>query len=244
LSSRRPQTVLGVDLASRDARTAAAIIERSDDGTGRLTTLDVGVSDRRILDCAADVDATGIDAPLGWPDGLRTFLAEGAPADAIERGWYDGARHDVFLRATDRFVWRLVGKKPLVVAADLIAYPALRCAGILSALTVSDRSGADGVFEVYPAAALIRWGIPVRRATPSRLAIGLTARFPGLVIPDRHRAVLHADRDALDAVVAALATLAAVDGASAPIPDGLQERARREGWIHVPAPDAPRGLGG
>jgi predicted nuclease with RNAse H fold len=238
-----PRSALGIDLASRNVRTAAALLTRGGNGSGSVEILEVDVSDQRILELSGRADATGIDAPFGWPDGLRRFLDHGPPADGVERGWFDGARNEVFLRATDRFVWQKIGKKPLVVAADLIAYPALRCAGLLAALGITDRSGADGVFEVYPAATLIQWAIPIRRAASAQLAAAVVDRFPGLEITNEQKALLESNRDALDAVVAALSTLAAADGASCPIPEELRDRARREGWIHIPDLRAPAGLG-
>ncbi len=62
-------------------------------------------------------------------------------------------------RRTDRFVLEEVGIRPLSVASDRIAMPAMRCAWLLSELEVRDRSGDDRVFEVYPAAALTTWGL-------------------------------------------------------------------------------------
>src|SRR5690606_4581025 len=69
-------------------------------------------------------------------------------------------RDELYLRLTDHMVIAQCGPRPLSVVADRIALAAIRCAGLLDALEVVDRSGVNGVFEVYPAAALKAWGLP------------------------------------------------------------------------------------
>lgn len=229
-------STLGIDLASRNVRTAACRI----DWGGRRPTVDVletGASDARILELAGSVDATGIDAPFGWPVAFRSFLEGGAPRDAATEGWFESARHDILLRHTDRHVWRTVGRKPLVVAADLIAYPALRCAGILASLGVRDRTGVEGVFEVYPAAALIRWGIATRSVPLPALTSSLFAAMPSpIAIRPEHRDLMISNRDAFDALVAALVARAAALDLTDPCPEETRAAAVSEGWIHVPRP--------
>jgi hypothetical protein len=68
------------------------------------------------------------------------------------------------LRATDRAVYEQTKLTPFSVSTDKIGVVAMRCARRLSAhwratATVPDRSGLGRVAEVYPAAALVQWGI-------------------------------------------------------------------------------------
>jgi predicted RNase H-like nuclease len=123
----------------------------------------------------------------------------------------------------------------------------MRAAGLLSVLAKPgepvDRSGRGQVVEVYPAAALRRWGYQSRRykgrpnAATRRILVDrlLDATSSWLVISSEHRAACARSDDVFDAVVAALnARAATLPGAvSVPGPDELSE-AIIEGWIAVP----------
>jgi hypothetical protein len=68
----------------------------------------------------------------------------------------------------------------------------------------------------------------VRRGITERL----TVRAPWLEMSPTDRDALHASDDCLDALMCALAARATALGITHPPDD--PERARREGWIHVP----------
>jgi predicted nuclease with RNAse H fold len=99
------------------------------------------------------------------------------------------------------------------------------------------------VIEVYPAAALFRWGLPadgykgrarsdVRRA----LVAEVCARLEGvceMTVPQRE--ACESGDDALDALVASLAVRAGMLGRTqAPETGEEVTRSAVEGWIHVP----------
>jgi predicted RNase H-like nuclease len=135
----------------------------------------------------------------------------------------------------------------LSVSSDRIGRAAMRAAGLLSALAMpgetKDRSGRARVVEVYPAAALSRWGYESRRYkgglnTETRRTLVdrfFDATSPWLVISSEHRTACVKSDDVFDAVVAALnARAATLPGAvSVPGPDEISE-AIIEGWIAVP----------
>jgi len=130
------------------------------------------LSDDSIVRMAGDaaVAVTAIDAPLGWPAAfVRSVAAYGLGGPFPDPG------EDLWLRATDRVVWAAVGRRPLSVSSDRIAYPAVRAARLLSRLgpdRPARRDGSDGIIEVYPAGALAAWGIdPGRYKRPDALDV-------------------------------------------------------------------------
>jgi hypothetical protein len=107
-----------------------------------------------------------------------------------------------------------------------------------------DRGGEGKLLEVYPAGALLRWGLPARgykgeEGQPARrqLVGHLIEAAPWLAA---HRAALAESDHALDALLAALVARAAAEALTDPAPPEHAERARREGWIHLPKRDSLR----
>ena len=105
-----------------------------------------------------------LDAPLGWPDGMRTELAAHAAGRPLAIG-----RQRMFSRVTDRFVCFRTEKDPLDVGADKIAKTAHWALDLLKQLreatgkeiplawTPRDVLGPKervAAIEVYPALAL------------------------------------------------------------------------------------------
>lgn len=237
----------GVDLAAEPVRTGLAAIEWST-GHAALRDLVVDVTDDLIVDRVLEADKVGIDCPLGWPAPFAEFLAahhRGLPLAASEatgRAW----RKRQTLRTTDLVVQERTGLWPLSVTADRIAHAALRCAGLLAALGEKgvplDRSGSTGlVAEVYPAGALLAWGLRHRgykraanRAARCMLVDELAAAAPWLSWGRRQDLCRDSD-DALDAVVCALVARAAALGLVERPAPGQQALARVEGWIVLPA---------
>lgn len=202
---------------------------------------------------------------------LPEYLISGAwpVAPRLDGGrlYYDGLRY----RETDRSVQRLLegqGKGtlwPLSVSSDSIAVVAWRCAHLLHRHAEStghhvDRiGGSTHVFETYPAAALASWGID-RKGYKTRTAAGRgKARAARELILDRvndaregwlnleltqgAREALVASDHALDAFISALvARAAAQKHTTLPRPE-QRSQAEREGWIHVPRPEALEALG-
>jgi predicted nuclease with RNAse H fold len=191
---------VGVDLAAADQRTAIAAVEWSPSGA-EVRDVAVGVGDDRIVEAFATADKVGIDCPVGWPVPFVELVA-GRSATPADTGatW----RHSLAWRTTDDVVWKGDGILPLSVSADRIAHAAFRCAGILARLD-QPLDGSGVLAEVYPAAALKRWGIPYK---------GLKATGVHDVIVDAlkehewldlgvHEDLMRRSRDATDAVVAA-----------------------------------------
>jgi predicted nuclease with RNAse H fold len=233
----------GVDLSSQDVHTGACTVEWSD-GVARVTHLTVGVDDAAIAALVETVDKMGIDIPLGWPSAFADAVAQ----HSRDGSWPPRYRHadtSAFrYRRTDLWVWKNLGTSPpLSVSSDRIALPAMRAAALLSRL--SHRIALDGsgvVVEVYPAAALRRWGLPSRqykRKENAAFRRELVDQFRNetstwLTISDANVELCCASDDAFDALVAALTARAAAVGAVDPIPEEERTLALREGWIAVP----------
>ena len=244
-----PVRSLGIDLASQAAKTAACVITWFDPETERVATAAcprLGLTDRDLLDLAAECDVIGIDAPFGWPDPFVAFLdprgtdAEPAPV------WTTDRRDALRFRATDFRVRKTLGRWPLSVSTDRIALAAMRCTGLLANLNMTDRSGDGRVYEVYPAAALHAWDLPHRGYKPregamlrenpplAALLASLLKRCAWLRLDDDASDLCARNDDAFDALIASLVARAAARGLTIrPSPDEMA-RAMREGWIAVP----------
>ncbi|WP_261623423.1 DUF429 domain-containing protein [Nesterenkonia marinintestina] len=238
----------GIDLAAEARRTGVAVIR--EDRQPVLERVWVGADYEVLVATVESADKTGVDVPLGWPArfiDVVTAHAAGTlpPPDSTDSDW----RRGVALRATDFEVHRLTGLTPLSVAADRIAYPALRWAGLEARLRErgSDvpRDGSGVIAEVYPAAALHRWSLTSRGYKGARnadvrsgLVADLVARTPWLDW-NGHQHLCESDDDALDAVVAALIAREVVLGTCEPPPEHGSEQIRREGWIWLPRRPGP-----
>lgn len=251
---------LGIDLASQAAKTALCEITWSHD-SARVVDLTGNLSDEELLRRAADLRqaatatgeswAIGIDAPFGWPTQFVDFLNQSSAGAAPLPPWDSDRRKQLSYRRTDHAVVATVGLHPLAVSADRIALPAMRCAGLLAALGASDRSGANGVYEVYPAAALKTWGLPYQGYKSTRVNSAgskrkLTELFhqvrdacdPWLTFAPGTDRQCETSDDAFDALIAALVTRAAAQKRTIPPLAGEEaDRARTEGWIALPRPD-------
>jgi predicted nuclease with RNAse H fold len=241
---------VGVDLAAEPAGTAVASIRWSP-GRAEVTDLVVGADDDAILDAIRAAAKAGIDCPLGWPAAFVEFVAAHhaghvvAPPDVAGRAW----RRRLAYRVTDEAVSREIGRWPLSVSADRIGYTAMRAAGLLASLAREgrpvDRGGTGVVVEVYPAAALRRWGLTDRGykgkqnlSTLATLVDELTGTAGWLDL-GRYENLCRASDHATDAVVAALSARAAACGlATRPGPD-QRDAARTEGWIALPTGSLP-----
>jgi predicted nuclease with RNAse H fold len=225
--------ILGIDLSSQPANTAACVIDFRE-GKAQAKPPHIGCDDEELDSLIARVDAIGIDAPFGWPEAFAKAVA----------GWINPVgdntlRDQLRFRATDFEVTRQTGLRPLSVSTDQIALPAMRAMALLHRHGVTDKSGDGRFFEVYPAAALFGWQIPHRGykgagddrgAARQSILQRLREKFPRLEVSDDYALTDHA----LDALIAALVTIAATEGNTrCPSPEQLSS-ARTEGWIHLP----------
>lgn len=236
---------VGIDLAAELSKTAVASVVWEGE-TARVVDLRLGATDDQLIEAVAGADKCGIDAPFGWPDAFVEFVVAHHRRESsreLELNSRAG-RLPLVRRRTDRVVHQVTGIVPLSVSADLIAHVALRCAGLLAQLAASgvDVNRVDGtVVEVYPAAALQRWGLPFRgykgvanRARLEELVGRFEEALPGLELGKFRGRCVTSD-DAFDAVIAAvIARTVALERTRLPAPAD-RDPAEREGWIHLPA---------
>ncbi|MGW2419447.1 DUF429 domain-containing protein [Streptomyces sp. NPDC001709] len=255
----RGQTVtVGIDLAARARRTAVCRVVWGS-GDDLAVEFVVPEGDEQLLAVVREADKTGLDCPLGWPSRfVATVLAhhQGMPLPppvrfeerADGRPGLDALR----FRLTDDLTWKATSMRPpLSVSTDLLGVVALRAAYLLDALAASGvpvpRDGSGPVAEVYPAAALRRWGIRLTRSykapTPAAQAVredivrSIEAGL-GSALPQAVRTRCVDSHDHLDALVCALVARAVLVGDTL-WPRSTDERAaaRQEGWIHLPGTD-------
>lgn len=235
--------IAGLDLAAEAKSTAMALIEWGSD-SAKLVALELGVSDSRVVDAAADFKKLGIDCALGWPAAFAEFLQslgrenQGAPFSADK-----DFRRNLAYRETDRNLHRLTGKWPLSVSTDRLGLTAIRAAGILSQLSSSgfdvNRTGTGLVVEVYPGATLRTWGFDTagyRDSADIRRSLlrQLRERAPWFAMRADMLELAAESCDSFDAIFAALAARAAHLGRfHAPNPEQLA-LAKTEGWLALP----------
>lgn len=249
-----PTRTLGIDLASQAKETGVCLIEWAE-GAGKV--LDLGqesLTDDVLVELMRDprVSKVGIDAPFGWPmafiDAITSYRDSGT--------WLDLDANEMRFRATETRIFEETRQWPLTVAMSDLAWPAMRCAPLLTRVTPPgrelDRSGRSGVpVEVYPMVALRRWEVippgsapstwsykgdkPGRRDRREQYLAVLQDRLGGQVtMSAAHREAFVDDDDDFDAFVSALVARAAQLGMTDAIPRGMAWLAMREGWIHVP----------
>ena len=241
---------LGIDLASQATATASCVVQWNS-GEARVLPPRCPQNDDQLLDAVEAADVAGIDIPLGWPDAFVKVVAgyhAGQP-------WPDVTPASLCYRTTDVHIERRLRelsrwRRPLSVASDRIAIPAMRAARLLTRLAergfAVDRSGAGRVVEAYPAAALEVWGLPSRGYKGAKGAVvraeifaELERRTGGWLRLDAFtRQTCCASDHALDALVAALIARAAMRGLCERPPAADADSAAREGWIALPSVDA------
>ena len=176
-----------------------------------------------------------IDAPLGWPDGLRDALHEHRAGEVVAV-----PKDEMLRRLSDRRL-RSAGLSPLEVGADRIARAAHEAATLIAELRTlsaerlpllwSCETGMSGVIEVYPAATLKRHGIessgykkPDATAQRFRIATACEARVTGVL--DR----VGASADEFDACLCLLAAADFMEGRCEPPPSKCETGVR----VHFP----------
>jgi len=255
-----PWTIVGVDCASQDAHIGLA---RGTLSSAGLTLEQVQIGGTRETSVAQRIASwlqgprvlLAIDAPLGWPRTLAEALREHHAGLPIA-----GEATRLMRRETDRQVAATLGKTPLDVAADRIAYAAhraLRLLGELREMTglplplLWSPAADTGAIEVYPAATLRARKIDASGYKKKTLADRTTARearqrllgclAPDLsMTPDLATQILAAAReDMLDAAICVLAGADFLRGLCVPPSPPELPLALQEGWIWYRRPDNP-----
>lgn len=256
---------MGIDLAAQAAKTAVCVL-RWDGGAPVVLMLARGTdSESTPLDDKwistrvgglredfGEIMKVGIDDPFGWPVPFLDAMA--AYRTGPNWPWpIEQSTEQIRLRETDRVVRRRSGRWPLSVTSDRIAIPAMRCAGLLTA--IAGHIGADEVkrdgsglcCEVYPDPALRAWVAGTaavlgkasykgkeNSATRMKLLGALQEQLP-LDDPDGLLGQIAAEDDYLDALICALVARAAERGRTYLPESPIEiERAETEGWIHLP----------
>jgi predicted nuclease with RNAse H fold len=247
-------TTVGLDLSASKDRTAVAAISWGHE-TATVTEVERGLGDEELVQRLAAAEWVGIDAPFGWPSAMAEAVHDYTVSGlwpALDKEAFRWRRTEVLARET---ILAETGKKlwPMSVSADRLGLTARRTAQLREHAFESsgvrfDRSGVDRVAEVYPAGALLLWGIergayktsqdPSRREAESgaraELVAALEAKAPWLAWASGVREACVESDDALDALLAALIARAiALDLAFLPPVEEI-ELAHREGWIHLP----------
>jgi predicted nuclease with RNAse H fold len=228
---------LGIDLASQPENTAACVISWGDERP-RVVRFEPCCDDALLDELITAAEAIGIDSPFGWPEPFVLAMKKWN----IDH-WDNELRDAMTLRRTDRVVHEVCGLRPLRVAADRIALPALRCMALLQRHGVTDRSGspASRFSEVYPAGSLRQWGLLSR---PSYRGKSEAARQQRIRITRRlakqfrlgNASRAGASDHQLDAMIASITARLAHQRLSIPPAPQDREAAVREGWIHLPRP--------
>lgn len=193
----------------------------------------------------AEQPLLAVDAPLGWPDGLRNLIGKHRAGVAPAA---DASKDASFRRHTDVEIRRI--KVPLEVGADKIArasFEALRVLGELRELTglalplawTPNYSGAAAI-EVYPGATLVARQLACgpykkkdQRPTRERMIRSMVTQSLLSPLPDSVALAAANDDDVLDAIVCLVAARDFLLGlCDAPEPRQL-DRVKRESWIWV-----------
>jgi len=245
----------GIDLAAQDAKTAVCTI------TWRGRTASVappvggadGITEEALVDAVRQGSWVGIDSPFGWP----ASFVRAVSGYAEREPWPDLDPDALRYRLTDQMVRKELAISPLSVSSDRIGVTAWRCARLLtlarSGKKAADRTGRDRIVEVYPGAALTRWGLERRgykasgnserkrgqRAKREELLAALEGPADWLRWEGDARDRCVESDDFLDAFLCALIARAAAVGQTVwPKKKKEWKAARAEGWIHLPRPDS------
>jgi predicted nuclease with RNAse H fold len=214
---------LGIDFAAQPQNTAACtIVWRTREAV--VETVAGNVDDQRFLSLVDKAQKIGIDVPFGWPD---EFVSSVTAHHAHQR-WPGAETQSLRYRRTDLFVHHQTGFWPLSVSTDRIGITAFRAARLLSGVN-NDRTGRGRFVEVYPRASLTAFGIDATLAS-------LLEGAPWLRLDTAQEELCAAPGHYFDALIASLTARASELGLCAPIPNGEEDTASREGWIAYPEP--------
>ncbi|MGW8359823.1 DUF429 domain-containing protein [Streptomyces wedmorensis] len=250
---------VGIDLAGYKSTTGACRVTWSDEPFVELLP---ARNDEDLLAAMRSADRTGLDSPLGWPVAFAALLAAhqtGAVLPvlsgyAAREDGGEGLGNRFTHRLTDDIAWKRTKagqSRPLSVSGDKLGVVAMRAATLMERFAdggpALPRDGSGAVLEVYPAYALLQWGLAPtgtykgKKGRPARVVIvEALERELGFALPGPVReCCVRSDHD-LDAFVAAAVARAAALGLTHP-PETDEERAAAavEGWMHLPRRGAP-----
>jgi len=244
-------TIIGIDCAVQDKNVGLALAS-FDGREAHIDQVAVGLKEGAVVDIVADWIShhppalLALDAPLGWPKGLRQGLRGHKAGKPIRL-----EPNDMFRRETDKEVKRRTNKQPLDVGADRIARTAHAALGLLHKLRA--RTGQDiplawkpsmisrtCAIEVYPAATLRAHEIKAqgyKQKDARNARQSLLGQLKGkLSLPSDPTSLkyLQSNVDALDATICVLAGVDFLRGEVYEPPD--LKLAKKEGWIWVREP--------
>ncbi|WP_240677819.1 DUF429 domain-containing protein [Actinacidiphila soli] len=255
-----PMVTVGIDLAGYSGTTGVCRVIWAEQPAVELLN---ARNDEDLLAAMRTADKTGLDSPIGWPVAFTSLLAAhqaGTKLPVRSRyvphpGGRDGLGRFTH-RLTDDVAWKRTGagkQRPLSVAADKLGIVAMRAVDLLERLAevgpAIPRDGSGSVVEVYPAFALIQWGLASKVSYKSSKPAALAARAEilaglagglGLDLSERVRdRCTRSDHD-LDALISAVVARAAACGMThSPTTDEEHAMAAVEGWMHLPRRDLP-----
>lgn len=238
--------IIGIDVATVDSKVGLAIAELDSHGMAKLQ--DVRLCGKGFKPAQTVGNWTNelegrilfaIDAPLGWPDSMRTAFSDhfaGRPLSVLP--------DELFRRKTDRYIKDETGKTPLDVGADRIARTAHAALEILGGIgnhigkTIPMAWSTDfdniAAIEVYPAATLKVLGIRssgYKRKNQDGERWEMIKALSHWVEIGGHAPDLVRNPDVLDAVVCVVAGMDFISGKATQPTD--KKLAEREGWIWV-----------
>lgn len=254
-----PMVTVGIDLAGYSGTTGVCRVTWADRPVVEILN---ARDDEDLLAAMRTADKTGLDSPIGWPVAFTSLLAAhqaGARLPVRSRYAPHGGRDGLVKfthRLTDDVAWKRTGagqQRPLSVAADKLGIVAIRAVGLLETLgqegPAVPRDGSGPVVEVYPAFALIQWGLAGKDSYKGRKPGALPARAEilagladglGIDLGEGVRDQCTRSEHDLDALIAAVVARAAACGMThAPDTDEEFAMAGVEGWIHLPRRDLP-----
>ena len=240
--------IVGVDCATVGDKVGISLVEIGHRGK-RLVEVSLGRPESSPGDQIAKwlqgskTALIALDAPLGWPLALSKQLTAHSAGSPV------GYPPDMlFRRKTDRYVERIVRKRPLEVGADRIARTAVAALSLVAEL--SQQLGRSiplawshtelpplSAIEVYPAATLRARSLEsegYKRSKGIDLRQSLCAQILQELPTDLDSASLTADDNVFDAVLCALAGIDFVEGRALEPYD--RATAYKEGWIWFASP--------
>ncbi|TXH45395.1 MAG: DUF429 domain-containing protein [Actinobacteria bacterium] len=251
---------IGVDLSTDPKSTALAVIHWRDDGCNDLTFLKRPVEHAELVDVLNGWDylVAAIDVPFGWPDQFASFIGShqsnvlgGVPSAGTDEA-EEWRTQQLALRATDQYVKKKLGLRPISVGFNLLGATAAAWSLIEAAITSgpADRTGIvltgdKLIVETYPSAQMHVWNgsaVPEREGVERTMDVieSLASQF-SIELGDGRQA-LTSSPDLRDAFVCALtAGLITTTSQRRPMTDDVKSaQSKREGviWLHDPTAGA------
>jgi predicted RNase H-like nuclease len=241
-------TIIGIDCATQDDHVGLALAH-FDGQQAQVDQVLVGSKQAPILETIThwitqtSTTLIALDAPLGWPAELGPTLSSHNAGDLVD---VDPDR--LFRRLTDRIVQQEIKKLPLEVGANLIARTAHAALKLLHQLRkYSDipiplawspvLDGRICAIEVYPAATLLAYAIPMKvspsqdKAALRQQAMVMLSKY--IHFPSEQQLMIE-NGHAFDASICVLAAADFLRGqAIAPtdLPTVDLPTVKKEGWI-------------